>query len=125
VAGGPNTENPARRADEPMAPHGSLSVAISLLRVATDRTDQRFSVPSHVLSRSVGDDTVLLDLHQDEYFSLGHVGTKVWAMIVDGTPLGSIVDQIGEQYGVERERVDADVRALVDDLVITGLLAEA
>jgi hypothetical protein len=68
---------------------------------------------------------VLLDLHQDEYFSLGQVGTRVWALIVEGASLGAIVDQIGEQYGVERERVEADVRALVDDLVTTGLLAEA
>ena len=108
-----------------MVPSAARAVASSLLAVGIVRTDQRFSVPAHVLSRSVGDDTVLLDLHQDEYFSLGQVGTQVWARIAAGAVLGTIVEGIAGEYGVERSRVESDVLALVDDLVTSGLLVEA
>lgn len=108
-----------------MVPSAARVVAASFPVVVMLRADQRFSVPGHVLSRSVGDDTVLLDLHQDEYFSLGRVGTQVWAQIAQGAVLGSIVAKIAEGYGVERDRVEADVLALVEDLVTSGLLVEA
>jgi hypothetical protein len=56
---------------------------------------------------------------------LGQVGTKVWARIAEGAGLGSIVEGIAGEYGVERSRVESDVLALVDDLVTSGLLVEA
>jgi Coenzyme PQQ synthesis protein D (PqqD) len=93
--------------------------------VATIESGQRFSVPTHVLSRSVGEDTVLLDLHQDEYFSLSQVGSRVWALITAGAAFEAIVEQIAGSYEVERAVVEADVRALIADLLATGLLAEA
>lgn len=110
--------------DGPKTSVGSLSVADSVRAVAIDRDEQHFSVPSHVLSRSVGDDTVLLDLQQDEYFALGHVGTKAWALITEGRQIGTIVERLAVEYGVEPERVRADLQVLIDDLVASGLLAE-
>ena len=106
-------------------PHvASRGVVSILLAVATDESGQRFSVPSHVLSRSVGEDTVLLDLHQDEYFSLSQVGARVWSLVADGTGFEAIVDQIAESYAVDRAVVEADVRALITDLLASGLLTE-
>ncbi|MGD9703400.1 MAG: PqqD family protein [Acidimicrobiia bacterium] len=90
--------------------------------MATDASAQHFTVPSHVLSRSVGDETVLLDLHQDEYFALSQVGTRVWSLVSDGASFGSIVDAVAESYDVDRGTVEGDVRALIADLVTTGLL---
>ena len=110
--------------DRPSDRVTSRVVASNLLAVATDQSEQRFSVPSHVLSRSVGEDTVLLDLHQDEYFSLSKVGARVWSLVMDGTGFEAIVDQIAESYAVDRAVVEADVRALVTDLLASGLLTE-
>ena len=90
-----------------------------------ERSVQQFRVPSHVLSRSVGDDTVLLDLHRDEYFSLDSVGTQVWCLLVEGESVKSIVDRITETYGVDVAVVADDVDALISDLVATGLLVTA
>jgi Coenzyme PQQ synthesis protein D (PqqD) len=86
--------------------------------------DIHYEPPAHVLARSVGDDTVLLDLQQDEYFSLDRVGTRVWSLISAGNSLGKIVSRITDEYGVDGDRVETDVRALVDELVASGLLLE-
>ncbi len=86
--------------------------------------DVRYETPAHVLARSVGADTVLLDLHQDEYFSLDRVGTEVWALIGKGLTFGEIVADIASSYEVDQAQVETDVRALVGELVSTGLLLE-
>ena len=94
--------------------------------MAVERSvQQQFRVPKHVLSRSVGDDTVLLDLRREEYFSLDSVGTRVWSLIVEGESVRSIVDQITESYGADVSVVADDVDALISDLVATGLLVTA
>jgi Coenzyme PQQ synthesis protein D (PqqD) len=80
------------------------------------------AIPDHVLSRSVGDDTVLLDLNQDEYFSLDAIGTRVWAGLNAHLTLGEIVGSIATTYGVGSEQVETDVRTLVESLVGSGLL---
>ncbi len=85
---------------------------------------RRVTVPTHVLARSVGDDTVLLDLHQDEYFALDHVGTRAWSLISAGAEFDAIVDEIAQSYAVDRSRVERDVEALLDSLVASGLLVE-
>ena len=100
------------------------SETTSVRDVATERIDRRFSVPTHVLSRSVGDDTVLLDLQQDEYYALGPVGTQVWVLLGEGKGVAAIVDEVAERYGVEHQRVEADVLALLDDMTRTGVLDE-
>lgn len=84
----------------------------------------RYDIPPHVISRSVGDDTVLLDLHQDEYFSLDRVGTEIWTQLQDGADTTAIVDSIVASYGVERATVESDVAKLIDELVQSKLLTE-
>ena len=93
--------------------------------MVVERRVQQFRIPKHVLSRSVGDDTVLLDLHRDEYFSLDSVGTQVWSLLVEGESVRAIVDRITETYGVDVAVVADDVDALISDLVATGLLVTA
>jgi hypothetical protein len=90
--------------------------------MAVVRTSQQFRVPSHVLSRSVGDDTVLLDLRREEYFSLDAVGTRVWSLLVEGESLRAIVDRMSETSGTDPAVVADDVDALIADLVASGVL---
>ena len=82
------------------------------------------SVPSQVISRTVEDETVLLDLHSGTYYGLDGVGQRIWEMIVRGMSLGDIVDVITTEYEVEEARAQYDVIEFVRDLVERGLLAK-
>jgi hypothetical protein len=86
--------------------------------------DDRFERPAHVLARTVGDSTVLLDLQGEEYFGLDAVGSEAWELLTAGRTLGETVSAIAERYGEDSARVDADLQALLADLVETGLLAQ-
>jgi hypothetical protein len=87
-------------------------------------TDTRLSVPTRVMSRLVGDETVLLDLESGLYFGLDGVGKRIWESIGEGRTLGETAAVIVAEYEVEADQAQADVMEFSRDLVARGLLAE-
>ena len=86
--------------------------------------DTRLSVPTQVMSRLVGDETVLLDLESGLYFGLDGVGRRIWESIGEGRTLGETADVIVAEYEVEAAQAQADVIDFTRNLVKRGLLAE-
>lgn len=86
--------------------------------------DIRLTVPPQVISRLVGDETVLLDLASGMYFGLDNVGRIVWESVSRGMSLSEAADAIVAEYDVEREQARADVLEFAEDLVDRGLLAK-
>jgi hypothetical protein len=86
--------------------------------------DTRLTVPPQVMSRLVGEETVLLDLASGMYFGLDGLGRTIWESISAGRSLAEIVDEIVAEYDVEREQAEADVIEFASDLLERGLLAE-
>ena len=84
----------------------------------------RLSVPPQVMSRRVGEETVLLDLESGLYFGVDRVGQRVWELAGSGPTLGDIVDTVVAEFAVERARAEADVLEFAAMLVGKGLLTE-
>ena len=87
-------------------------------------SDTRFSVPSQVMSRLVGEEIVLLDLESGMYFGLDGVGKRIWESIGNGLTLGETVAVISSEYEVHEAQAQEDVVEFVRDLVERGLLTE-
>jgi hypothetical protein len=85
--------------------------------------DTRLTVPPHVMSRLVGEETVLLDLASGEYFGLGGVGKRIWESISGGKSLAETIDAIVAEYEVDEQQARADVVEFAQDLLGRGLLA--
>jgi len=85
---------------------------------------KRFEPPRDVQSRRFHDETVVLDLVRGEYFSLDEVGSKVWDSLVAGSSVPEVVAALEKEFDADAERIEADVVALVDDLVARRLLVE-
>ena len=69
-------------------------------------------------------ETVVYDEEQGTLHLLDRIATIVWACC-DGTgTVAEIVDDLADAFGAERERVDADVRALLGKLTAEGLLVD-
>ena len=81
-----------------------------------------FTVSKDVLFQEVSGETVLLDLASEQYFGLDEVGTRVWQLLNEGQSLGAMLDVLLGEYEVERERLETDVRALLDSLIEAGLV---
>jgi hypothetical protein len=86
--------------------------------------DTRLSIPPQVMSRPVGDETVLLDLESGTYFGLDGVGKRIWESIDKGLTLGDTVAVIEAEYEVDKDQAKADVIEFVSDLIERGLVAE-
>ena len=81
----------------------------------------KLSIPPQVMSRLVGDETVLLDLASGEYFGLDCVGKRIWESVAEGDSLGAAVEVIVAEYEVEESEAQADVIEFANKLIQRGL----
>ena len=86
--------------------------------------DTQFTIPPQVMSRLVGDETVLLDLASGMYFGLEGVGNSIWESISAGRSLAETAKSIVAEYDVDEEQARADVIEFVTTLLECGLLTE-
>jgi hypothetical protein len=84
--------------------------------------DTKFSIPPQVMSRLVGEETIILDLESGMYFGLDAVGKRIWESISDGNTLSETVDIVAKEYEVEEDRAAADLAEFANDLLERGLL---
>lgn len=75
-----------------------------------------------VVARTLDDETVLLNLTTEEYYSVNEVGTRVWELADGEHTVAAIVDVIVTEYEAERSEVAEDVLALLDELVAEKLV---
>jgi len=87
--------------------------------------EQRMVIPAQVMSRHVGDETVILDLTSGLYFGLDPVGARVWQMLTEGYQTDAIVRTLLAEYAVPESQVRQDVQTLLDELISRGLLVVA
>ncbi len=79
-------------------------------------------IPAQVMSRQVGDETVILDLASGMYFGLDPVGARIWQLLSEGHHLGVVVSTLLTEYDVPEAQLRQDVNTLISELVSRGLV---
>lgn len=82
----------------------------------------RVEIPSQVMTRTVGEEVVMLDLASGTYFGLDPVGARIWELMADGKTLGEIRDQMLQEYEVTQEEIERDILRLAEELNGQGLI---
>jgi hypothetical protein len=80
------------------------------------------TIPSQVMARQVGNETVILDLGSGTYFGLDPVGARIWQLIGEGKTLAEICDTMLDEYEVTRDDLERDVVELADKLLEQKLI---
>jgi hypothetical protein len=75
-----------------------------------------------VLFQDLQGESVLLNLQTGRYFGLDEVGTRMWAALTTAESLQAAFDALLAEYAVEGERLERDLRDLVEKLVKQGLV---
>lgn len=75
-----------------------------------------YDIGTGVVSRLIGDETVLVHLGSEMYYGLNRTGSIVWAELEKRTPVPDIITAIVDRFDVSTERATADVRALLCEL---------
>ena len=85
--------------------------------------EHRLAVPAHVYSRPFGEQVVLLDFGQGDYYGLDEVGAVLWSTAEQGGCVGDAVTRVIAEFdGALHEEVTKDLLALATDLIQHGLL---
>lgn len=92
----------------------------------TSPASAKFVIPKSVMSRTIGKETILLNLETSTYHSLNQVGGKFWALINDGKDFEQAAAVLREQYkNVNAAQLEADLRELCAELKRLCLLQTA
>jgi hypothetical protein len=86
---------------------------------------QQLRPSADAVESGVGDETVLLHLKRGAYYGLDATGTRIWALLKEGRRPEEICVQLREEFGIDRETVEADVRAFLTDLMANEIILPA
>lgn len=70
----------------------------------------------HVVWASRGEDTVLLDLARDRYYTLDSVGGRIWTLLQGGVSVVDLVARLVTEYDAPASVIAADTVAFLEAL---------
>ena len=77
---------------------------------------------SDVLFTSMGEDAVLLHIQRGDYYSLNHVGARLWVLADGSKSIADLAGLITEEFDISREQAEADILELAEQLQKEGLV---
>lgn len=75
------------------------------------------------LSTTLAGEVIILGLDDSIYYGLSGAGARIWELLQSPRTIGEIVQIITAEFDAERDRVAADLDALLADLESRGLIA--
>lgn len=85
--------------------------------------NQSITISTEVLSQEVSGETVLLDMQSESYFGLDEVGTRIWQLLQEKDDLQAVFDVILDEYDVEADQLEIDLKELIAGLEEAGLVS--
>lgn len=82
-----------------------------------------FKIPTHVMTRVVGSETVVLDLESGTYFGLDPIGTRIWQLLEERKSLAGISDVMIEDFEVSKDDLERDALAFAQELLGKNLIS--
>ena len=83
----------------------------------------KVSIPTQVMARTVGDETVILDLTSGTYYGLDPVGARIWQLFADGQTLAQVRDIMLAEYDVSVDDLERDLNRLLSELSDKNLIS--
>ncbi len=76
-----------------------------------------FCVSPNQVASAVGQDVAILDLDHSIYYGLDAVGSRIWELLQQPTPLTQVVSTLVDEFEVDDATASSDVLALVQELL--------
>ena len=70
-----------------------------------------------LLSTSLGDDVVMMDVEQGAYYGLEAVAARVWALTEQPLSVGSLCERLVTEYQISPEQCRQEVLAFLAELL--------
>ena len=82
----------------------------------------QLEVSTDIVSQDLDDELVMLDLGSETYFGLDEISTRAWRLIATKGTLGDVLEELEDEYEVEREQLWADLVTFTEQLQSKGLV---
>jgi hypothetical protein len=76
-----------------------------------------------VLFQDVDDESVLLNLQTERYFSLNDVGTLIWQLLCEHNDTATVLVRLSDAYDTDVDTLRRDLGELIGELHEAGLVA--
>lgn len=83
---------------------------------------QKVTLSSDALFQEIDGEMVVLDLKSESYFGLDAVGARIWQLMQELGELSMVFDAMLDEYDVEPDQLEADMMALINELLEAGLI---
>lgn len=84
--------------------------------------DAYLKIPEQVVTRSIGDETVLLNLASGTYFGLDPVGSRFLELLAAESALAAVIARMLEEFEVSEAQLETDLLQLANEMLASGLL---
>lgn len=82
-------------------------------------------VTGNVLTQLIDGEMVILNLENEEYFTLDQIATRFWEVVLENGPGDAALETLLEEYEVERSKLEEDMGRWLDRMLELGLLVRA
>lgn len=82
----------------------------------------RVEIGDSVLYQTVGDEIVVLNMNNQDYFGLDSVGADVWQLLLEHQNVAAVAQRVAAIYEVDEETALNDIQPLVSELLAANLL---
>lgn len=74
------------------------------------------------VSSDLAGESVILNLKNGTYYGLNEIGSVIWNLIQEPKTLADIYVHIQQEYDVDAQTCEADIQALLQDLINAQLI---
>ena len=84
--------------------------------------EQTLTPNPDIIFTVVDQEAILLDQNTGKYYSLNHVGSRMWALLAEHQQLDKVYELLLEEFDVEEEQLKNDLDAMTTQFIENGLL---
>ena len=70
-----------------------------------------------LISTNLGDDVVMMDIEQGDYYGLEAVAARIWALTEQPVSVASLCERLIAEYEISPEQCREEVLAFVNELI--------
>lgn len=78
--------------------------------------NKKISLNPDVILQEVGENTVMLHLNDNQYYSMNNETTPMWNVLISANNIDEAIDELHSQYDIKREVLTEDMMSFLEEL---------
>ena len=80
-------------------------------------------IPEEIVIQKVENESVIINLLTEEYYSLDEISTHIWDAITSAPSVQEATEKLSSEFEVDQDQLEQDVFRLIQELEDFGLIS--